>query len=150
MRLAGCGPFVGPATAPRVGNYVHSWVHHVHGPVLLQYRCDMLGTCPVCHPPYAAHYVAWHGGPPLARHHIEAFVAMARRGAADVAWGGVCLSFVSGVAPCCSACCDGAALRSGCGAAWCGGRISSVIGVAPCCVACCDSALATNVHVKAI
>ena len=91
MRLAGCGPFVGPATAPKVGNYVHPWVHLVHGRVLLQYQCDMLGTCSVCHPPYAVPYVGWPGGSPLARHHIAAFVAMARRGAAyarlpSVAW----------------------------------------------------------------
>ena len=33
MRLAGCGPFVCPANAPKVGNYVHPWVHPVHGHV---------------------------------------------------------------------------------------------------------------------
>ena len=89
MQLAGCGPFVNPVTAPKVCNYVHSWVHHVHGPVSLQFRCDMLGAFPVCHLLYAAHHVAWHSGPSLARHHIAAFVAMARRGAAAVARRGV-------------------------------------------------------------
>ena len=34
-RLAGCGPFVSPAKALKVGNYVHPWVHPVHEHVLL-------------------------------------------------------------------------------------------------------------------
>ena len=88
-RLAGCGPYVDPVTALKVCNYVHPSVHHVHGRVLLQFRCDMLGAFPVCHSPYAAHHVAWHSGPSLARHHIAAFVAMAWRGAAAVARRGV-------------------------------------------------------------
>ena len=91
LRLAGCGPFVDPVTALKVCNYVHPSVHHVHGNVLLQFRCDMPGAFPVCHPPYAAHYVAWHSGPSVARRHVAAFVAMARRDAAaaffpSVAW----------------------------------------------------------------
>ena len=91
LRLAGCGPFVDPVTVLKVCNYVHLSVHHVHGPVLLQFRCDMPGAFPVYHPPYAAPYVVWHSGPSVARHHVAAFVAMARRGAAAaffplVAW----------------------------------------------------------------
>ena len=82
MRLAGCGPFVCPANAPKVGNYVHPWVHPVHGHVLLQYQCDMPGTYSVCHPPYVVPYVRWPGRLPLAWHHMAACVAMAQRGAA--------------------------------------------------------------------
>ena len=51
----------------------------------------MPGAFPVCHQLYAAHYVAWHSGSSVARRHVAASVAMARRGAAaavvpSVAW----------------------------------------------------------------
>ena len=51
----------------------------------------MPGAFPVCHPLYAAYYVAWHSGSSVARRHVVASVAMARRGAAaavvpSVAW----------------------------------------------------------------
>ena len=70
---------------------MNSLVHPVCGYVLLQFQCYMPGAFPVCHPLYAAHCIAWHSGASVARHHVAASVAMARRGAAaavvpSVAW----------------------------------------------------------------
>ena len=70
---------------------MNSLVHPVRGYVLLQLQCYMPGAFPVCHPLYAAHYVAWHSGSSVARRHVEVSVAMARRCAAaavapSVAW----------------------------------------------------------------
>ena len=138
MRLAGCGPFVCPANAPKVGNYVHPWVHPVHGHVLLQYQCDMPGTCSVCHPPYVVPYVGWPGRLPLARHHMAMarhgaayarfpsyawhraalLVAMARRSAAAVARRGVAAAFLPSLAWRCPAVAVAMARRGAAALAW--------------------------------
>ena len=64
---------------------MNSLVHSVRGYVLLQLQCYMPCAFPVCHPLYAAHYVAWHSVLWVARRYVAGSVAMARRCAAAAA-----------------------------------------------------------------